>query len=496
MTTAAAVLAGWALGLSLDAVPARARQAAIRHLTDGFGCAVAAPPHGSPAVAVALELGGPPQATIIGTRARVGAPAAALANGALVHALDFDDTHAGGLVHATAPVLPVAFAVGEETGASGAEVLVAALIGYEVICRLGAAAPHGFHARGLHATSVCGVLAAALVAARLYGLGPRQAVHALGIAGSQAGGLLEFLSTGADTKRLHPGLAAHAGILAARLARAGATGPDTVLEGEHGLYGALLGRPGVRPAGRLGEVWEVTRITVKPYPACQLLHAALDAARNAMTPPRDAHDLRDLRDGRGARGPGDARDLRDPRDPHGLHDLHGLRDLRDGRGARGIGDAGDIEQVVAEVHPDAAAIVCGPGKERPRTPYEAKFSLPWSVAAMLLDGAVDVRTYERVDRPEVTALAGRIAHEVVAFPGAAADQPGRLRVRFADGTRVVGQVPRSAGGPDDPAAGELVRRKALANGLSATAMAALSRLAELTEVTTLMSGLTDQEEVS
>ncbi|TMR27748.1 MmgE/PrpD family protein, partial [Nonomuraea zeae] len=294
--TAAAGLADWALGLRLDAVPERARQAAIRHLTDGFGCAVAEPPHGSPAVAVALELGGPPQATVIGTRDRVGAPAAALANGALVHALDFDDTHAGGLVHATAPVLPVAFAVGEETGASGAEVLVAALIGYEVICRLGAAAPHGFHTRGLHATSVCGVLAAALVAARLYGLRPRQAVHALGIAGSQAGGLLEFLSTGADTKRLHPGLAAHAGILAARLARAGATGPDTVLEGEHGLYGALLGRPGLRPSEDLGEVWEVTRITVKPYPACQLLHAALDAALDVMTPARAAGDAGDIED--------------------------------------------------------------------------------------------------------------------------------------------------------------------------------------------------------
>ncbi|MFD0475548.1 MmgE/PrpD family protein [Nonomuraea thailandensis] len=378
--TEAGTLAGWALGLTLDAVPARARLAAIRHLLDGFGCAVAGGPHAAPAVEVALGLGGPPEATVIGTRHRVGAPAAALANGTLVHALDFDDTHAGGLVHATAPVLPAAFAVGEETGASGGEVLVAALAGYEAICRLGAAVPHGFHARGLHATSACGVLAAALVAARLYGLTPPQAVHALGIAGSQAGGLLEFLSTGADTKRLHPGLAAHAGILAARLARAGATGPGTVLEGEHGLYGALLGRAGVRPAAGLGEVWEVSRITIKPYPACQLLHAALDAAATLGTP-----------------------------------------------------DA--VESVVAEVHPDAAAIVCGPGKERPRTSYEAKFSLPWSVAAMLLDGEVSVRTYERVERPEVVALAGRITHEVVGSPGVAADQPGLLRVSCAGGGR-------------------------------------------------------------
>ncbi|MGW0808680.1 MmgE/PrpD family protein [Nonomuraea sp. NPDC002799] len=466
--TAAAQFAEWALGLTLDAVPEPARAAVIRHLIDGFGCAVAAP-RGSPAVRVALELGGPPQATVIcarpadaqaaddrpaDDRRRIGAPAAALANGALVHALDFDDTHAGGLVHATAPVLPVAFAVGEETGASGAEVLVAALIGYEVICRLGAAAPHGFHARGLHATSVCGVLAAALVAARLYGLRPAQAVHALGIAGSQAGGLLEFLSTGADTKQLHPGLAAHAGILAARLARAGATGPGTVLEGRHGLYGVLLGRPGLRPDGELGELWEVTRITVKPYPACQLLHAALDAARTLAPALAPAPDI--------ARTPPDGR--------------------------------GVIEEVVAEVHADAASIVCGPGKARPRTPYEAKFSLPWSVAAMLLDGEVTVRTYERVDRPEVIALAERVRHEVIAFPGVAADQPGRLRVRFADGTWVVAEVPRSSGGPGDPGIDELVRSKALANGLPRTVLEQVERLAELDEVSALMSALVVHEE--
>ncbi|TYB64281.1 MmgE/PrpD family protein [Nonomuraea sp. PA05] len=438
--TQAARLASWALGLTLDAVPEPAVAAARRHLIDGFGCAIAGAPHAAPAVEVALGLGGPPQATVIGTRHRVGAPAAALANGTLVHALDFDDTHAGGLVHATAPVLAAAFAVGEETAATGEEVLVAALAGYETICRLGAAVPHGFHARGLHATSVCGVLAAALVAARLYGLTPPQAVDALGIAGSQAGGLLEFLSTGADTKRLHPGLAAHSGILAARLARAGATGPGTVLEGEHGLYGALLGEAGLRPAAGLGEVWEVTRITIKPYPACQLLHAALDAAATVPSPQ-------------------------------------------------------DVESVVAEVHPDAAAIVCGPGKERPRTPYEAKFSLAWSVAAMLLDGEVGVRTYERVDRPEVAALAARITHEVVAFPGVAADQPGRLRVRYADGGGAVAQVPRSSGGPGDPGIDELARRKALAGGLPVAVVERLLRLQELPGVTTLMAGLAAGREV-
>lgn len=432
--TAATRLAAWGMALTLDQVPERARAAALRHVLDGLGCAAAARLAGSqPAVDVALGLGGPCEATVVGCSQRVGAAAAALANGALMHALDFDDTHAGGLVHATSPVLPVALAVGEESGASGAEVLAAAIVGYEAICRLGAAVPHGFHARGLHATSACGVLAGALVAARLYGMPPGQAVHALGIAGSQAGGLLEFLNTGASTKQLHPGLAAHAAILAARLARAGATGPATVLEGRYGLYGALLGRPGVDPVTGLGDRWEVEHITIKPYPACQLLHAALDAARSLPT--------------------------------------------------------GPFDEIVAEVHPDAAAIVCGQGKARPRTPYEAKFSLPWSVAAMLLDGEVTVRTYRDVERPDVVALAERIRHVETPFPGAAADQPGRLEARYADGRLGTAEVPRSAGGPGDPGLDRLVREKARANGVTEQVVDVVSRLPDLPTLRPLVAHL-------
>ncbi|MGI5328818.1 MmgE/PrpD family protein [Actinomadura nitritigenes] len=413
--TAARALAEWGLGLTFGDVPESVRRAALRHVLDGLGCAVAASRRGAAdaAVLTALDLGGGrPEATIIGQRTgggRVTRAEAAFANGVLVHALDFDDTHAGGLVHASAPVLPVALAEAEALGLGGPDLLLGAMVGLETICRLGAAAPHGFHARGLHATAACGVLAAALTASRMRGLTVDETVHALGIAGSQAGGLLEFLNTGASTKQLHAGFAARAGVLAATLASHGATGPGTVIEGEHGLFGALLGRR-VEPAAvvdGLGERWELTRITVKPYPACQLLHAQLDAAR----------------------------------------DLHGA----------------GIESITAEVHPDAAPIVCAPGKERPRTPYDAKFSLPWSVAAMVIDGSVTTATYDAVDRPEVFDLAGRVRAEVVDFGGAAADQPGRLRAVTRDGREIRAEVPRSGGGPDDPGIDRTVWEKALAN---------------------------------
>ncbi|TIC88063.1 MmgE/PrpD family protein [Nocardioides sp. GY 10113] len=406
-------LARWAVGDVV--VPVAVREAALRHLLDGLGTAVAAAraDAAGPAVEVARGLGGPAEATILGGRDRVGAPAAALANGTLVHALDFDDTHAGGLVHATSVVLPAALAVGEQVGATGAEVLVAAVVGYEVACRVAAAAPHGFHARGLHATMAAGVFSSAAIAARLMGLDGATATHALGIAGSQAGGLLAFLATGASTKQLHPGFASQAGITAARLAAAGATGPETVLDGPHGLYDALTTGVVERTAilAGLGGAdptdWETTRIGIKPWPTCQLAHASMAAAGAALST----------------------------------------------AGAT----AGDVVAVHALVHPDSASVVCPTDRDpaRPASPYAAKFSLPWSVAALLHDGTVGVDTYrdDQLARPEVIALAAATTWEPTTGPAAgmaAADAAGEVTLTLADGRLVTGRVDRSPGGGAAP----------------------------------------------
>jgi len=395
--TVASDLAAWALDLRSEDVPDEVVVAARRHLLDGLGTAVAAARRDAagPALTVAAGLGGPPEATLLGRGVRISAPAAALATGTLVHALDFDDTHAGGLVHATAVVLPAVLAVGEEVGVTGEEAMLAAVVGFETVCRIAGSAPHAFHQRGLHATLACGVFSSALVAARLMRLDLPTTVNALGIAGSSAGGLLEFLATGSSTKQLHPGLASHAGILAARLAAAGADGPDSVLEGERGLYAALAdghADPALVTAD-LGVRWETTRIGLKPYPACQLMHAALDAGLQTL-----------------------------PLDP------------------------ASVTSVVVEVHPDSAKIVCEADKVRPRTAYDAKFSLHWSLAALLTDGAVTVDTYapDSLARPEVAALATRVRVVEVPDPRVAADAPSRVEVELASGEVRVGRVERSA----------------------------------------------------
>lgn len=438
--TLAEQLAAWAVGLSYDDVPEAVLAAARRHLLDGLGTALAAARAGvvGAAVQVATGLGGPPEARILGTGSTVSAPAAALANGALVHGLDFDDTHAGGLVHATAAVLPAALAVGEQVGADGRELLTAAVVGYEVVCRVAAASPHGFHARGLHATQVAGTLAAAAVSAKLLGLDAATMTNALGIAGSSSGGLLEFLSTGASTKALHPGSAGMSAILAARLAAAGATGPTTVLEGPRGIYAALSARPADLDSvvEGLGRRWETTQITIKPYPSCQLMHVTLDAVRQLGRLP-----------------------------------------------------VADVVEVVADVHPDSASVVSEPAvvKVAPRTSYDAKFSLPWSVAALLLDGDIAVATYDpgSVARPEVAALAGRVRTVVTGGDGVAADAPGHVRVTLRDGSTREGAVNRSTGGPQSPLPDADLHGKFLGNaGESARGLAgALGRLGSDPSVT-------------
>src|SRR3982075_798807 len=227
----------------------------------------------------ALALDGKGESTVFGD-AKSWAPAvAALLNGALGHSLDFDDTHADSSLHASAPVVPAAFAVGELTGASGRDVLTAIVAGYEVCCRLGNALdPTSHYARGFHPTATAGTYGAAAAAGKLFGLSAEQIVSAFGVSGSQAAGSLQFLVNGAWNKRYQVGGAAMNGVIAAAPARNDFVGATESVEGKHGL---LVGysddaHPDKAVAG-LGKIYETMKIGVKPYPSCRYTPAALDA---------------------------------------------------------------------------------------------------------------------------------------------------------------------------------------------------------------------------
>ncbi|MBI0435263.1 MmgE/PrpD family protein [Roseomonas sp. KE0001] len=215
---------------------------------------------------------------------------AALINATLGHSLDFDDTHAVAVVHPGAPVIPAALAAGEMTGASGAEVQVAIVAGYEVALRLALALPAGAHYdRGFHPSATCGAFGAAAAAGRVFGLDAAGMASALGIALSQCAGSLQFLANGAWTKRFQVGWAGMAGLAAATLAREGFKGAADAIEGKHGFLRSYAPdpKPG-RVLQDLGQVWELMQTGVKPYPSCRWGHAGIDAALAL----RAEHDLK------------------------------------------------------------------------------------------------------------------------------------------------------------------------------------------------------------
>lgn len=422
--------ADWALGL---AVPEEVRHAAALRILDGLGCGLAASTRNeAPYTDIASGFGSSDDASVIGG-AQASAPAAALANGTLIHALDFDDTHDDALIHATSVILPAALAVGEQVNAGGSALIDAVVAGYEVALRIGMGVRHGFHARGFHATSVCGVFGATLAAAKLLGLSEGKIVSAMGIAGSTAAGSLEFLHTGSSTKQLHPGLAAMNAIVATRLAAAGAEGPASILEGEFGLFRAYVG---ARPASLtqdLGSRWETLRIGVKRYPACRLSHQSLDAFGAVLS--RAAPE--------------------------------------------------DIEAVTFDVPEGSVPIVCEPvaAKRAPRTSYEAKFSLPFSAAALAIDGSLTIGSFDgdNLERKVVLAFAERVTHHALRDARAPAAVPGSVTVMMRDGTVHRGTSDGRVMTDDE------IIQKFLANGGSQTLADRVLGLEELADVRSLLS---------
>jgi 2-methylcitrate dehydratase PrpD len=387
--------------------PPEAIAAAQMRLLDGLGVALAALDAASvmrPRVAMAL-FGRDGPASAIGYRTPCPAMAAALHNGLLMHALEFDDTHIGGVVHGAPVVLPAVLAYAEQAGCTGDAMLRAICVGWEVLARIGAAFRGELHRHGFQATSVAGPLAAAAAVAYMCGLNARRTVHALGIAGSQSSGVFEFLADGATSKRLHGGWAALGGLIAASLAADGMTGPASILEGRHGLFAAFAREPALASRmearlGDLGERWAVCETRPKIAPCCHYIQAFLEA-------------------------------------------LDAL--LQDGVAAS------QIRGIHCIVDPRQAQLICEPWPQKlsPSSGYTAKWSLPFCLAALALRGSVDVSLFERPFEADLLAFARRISwspHED-GFPDR---YPGRMTVTLEDGATRESFVPDVLGAPTRP----------------------------------------------
>ncbi|KWK18852.1 2-methylcitrate dehydratase [Burkholderia stagnalis] len=283
-----AALGRFAAAARADGLSRTLRTEAAARVLDVVGNSLIA--HGEPVAQSVLQVArrwaGSGRASVIGAPDRLPAASAALVNGTLAHAMDFDDSHMLSVLHPSASVIPAALAAAQASGASGAALLDAITVGTEICIRLGVAAYNArlgnsvFFERGQHATSICGTLGAAAAAAMLFGHDAAQIAAALGIAASMGAGLLEANRTGGSVKRIHCGWAAHAGVSAAELAGAGVTAPPTALEGRFGFFHAWCGD--LADAGAvlrdLGDEWETSRIIFKPYPCNHFTHPGIDAA--------------------------------------------------------------------------------------------------------------------------------------------------------------------------------------------------------------------------
>lgn len=258
-----------------DALSHVARRSLLNHL----GCAmgVAQDPTVRSALSVMLPTAGAPSATVIGQAMQTDPMTAAFVNAIAANLLDYDDTHLATVIHPTAPIFPPLIALAEQRGLSGAAVLHAYLLGGEVACRIGLGVSPGHYDRGWHITATAGVLGAAAGCARLLGLDAARTGHAIGLAASLSGSVVENLPTAG--KNLGVGNAARHGLQAALFAEAGWEAAPGAIEGRLGWARAMGDEPDLAAMlDDLGQRWEIARNTFKPYPAGIVFHAVIDAA--------------------------------------------------------------------------------------------------------------------------------------------------------------------------------------------------------------------------
>lgn len=401
----AAALADFSVALRPADLPEAVRTKSVHHIVDAIGLAFASRhfPFAAPGIAGIRAAGAAGHGTVIGGGRTLAPRDAALANGYLIHGLDFDDTHPSSIVHPTVACLPAALAVAEAQNATWGELLAAYAAGMETCIRLGESVRGGFHHVGFHATGVVSHFSAAVVAGKLLDLDRDQLVAAQGIAASTASGVQVFLEDGAWTKRMHPGWGAMAGITAAHMAQAGFAGPKRPYEGKFGLYETHLQEHAGQVDAEavldgLGSRWALLQTAIKPYPVCHFIHGCAEAALQ-------------------------------------------LREV--------VGDVARIERIVCELPQPTLHIVAEPAAAKvvPRSDYEAKFSAQFVVAACLLRGRFTLAELSDASLadPAILALAAKV--ECVAerdsnFPRYFS---GAVTVRLVGGEEVERRVPMNLG---------------------------------------------------
>ncbi|PGF13909.1 2-methylcitrate dehydratase [Natrinema sp. CBA1119] len=348
------------------------------------------------------------EATVIGNESAPPAQFAALANGTLAHALDVDDGHRSAAGHPGSAVIPAALATAEKTNASGTELITAIVAGYEGMVQTAKSVQTSHRERGFHATATCGCFGAAAAVSCILDLDETETAHAIGLAGTQAGGLFEFLEKGSMAKRFHPGRAAMAGILAGELAATGFDGPDTIIEGKDGFARAFTDEYDLEPFENLGDPFSVTENYLKAFPCCRHIHGPIEAVQT----------------------------------------------IRD----EGV-TAADVESIRVETYGTASHH----DKKTVENLLDTQMSIPYGVAVALVTGSAKLAQFDpsNADNPEINALIDNV--DVVKTDEMEAiypeTRPARVVVTLHSGEQYEEVVKYPLGAPEKPLSREQIEEK-------------------------------------
>jgi len=417
-TTIAEHFAQFLAELEMATIPAAVTDTATLDLIDAAGLCLAAKTttYMEQILASADALG---ECTAIGHERSLGLQDAALANGVAIHGEDFDDTLEGAPIRVGAMVIPAALAVSEHYRCTGERTLLGIVAGLEAVCRLNHVAAGHMHRAGFHPVGVIGALGAAAAAGVTLGLNRNQLTASFGIAASMSSGILEYLTDGAWTKRLHPGWAAQSGVKAALIAKTDFFAPRTVFDGEHNFFKTFAPTATAdysHLTNGLGEQWYLKRIVFKPYACGTMIHPYIDCARR-------------------------------------------LR--KDGI------DAGDIEQIVCDTGEGLVHRLWEPlsDKQRPPSGYAAKFSMPFCMALGYYEDDAGLVQFsdDKVQLPHLLALAEKISYRIDPENEYPSNYSGHLEVRLKSGDVLTYDQPHMRGGMHEPLSTDELVEKFFAN---------------------------------
>ncbi|HEV7819582.1 MAG TPA: MmgE/PrpD family protein [Burkholderiales bacterium] len=375
-----------------DAIPETVRHEARRSVLNWLGCAIGASRHEGIDIALAAlrDFSGPAQATVLGRGDRLDIMHAALLNGISSHMFDFDDTHLKTVIHPSGPVASALLALAEYRPMTGADFLHAFILGVEVECRIGNAVYPSHYDVGWHITGTAGVFGAAAAVGKILGINLQQMTWALGIAATQASGLREMFGT--MCKPFHPGRAAQNGMTAAFLASKNFTSSERGIEAPRGFANVLAtARNFDEITGRLGQTWEVSLNTYKPFACGIVIHPIIDGCIQL----RNEYKLK----------------------------------------------AADIESIALKVHPLVLELT---GKKTPQVGLEGKFSVYHSAAVAIIhgEGGEDVYSDACVRDPQVTALRDKVSAEV---DKSVHEDAAHLAIKLKDGRFLTKHVEHAIG---------------------------------------------------